>query len=160
MSAPKCSPRQKNQVSSESMQNYKGTRQKFICTSGCACYGTGAFPKLAQVTNLSARTTSNGGEIPTRDTHGIQSLQYSILQRRRCRWKRPIRGKGQDRTIDDQWALNAFRSTPFFYYHIIKKPIDEHSLQELTWNFLWQTDVMCLVRDEILADHSNRNGSR
>ncbi|KUM55443.1 hypothetical protein ACN42_g11832, partial [Penicillium freii] len=52
-------------------------------------------------------------------------------------------------------ALNAYRLVPFAQYQIISEPIDEHSLQELTWNFLWQADVMCAVRDQILADHSN-----
>lgn len=52
-------------------------------------------------------------------------------------------------------ALNAYRMVPFAQYQIISDEIDEHSLQELTWNFLWQTDVMCAVRDQILADHTN-----
>ncbi|KAJ5823751.1 hypothetical protein N7447_006091 [Penicillium robsamsonii] len=51
-------------------------------------------------------------------------------------------------------ALNAHRLILFAQYQIISEPIDD-SLQESIWNFLWQADVMCAVKDQILADHSN-----
>ncbi|CAI7661246.1 unnamed protein product [Penicillium discolor] len=113
-----------------------------------------ARAELAQLVVVSARPASGGrGE---QQKACIEENRYYIpfYRNKDDEGKYPAEEKAKVAQLIIS-ALNAYYLVPFAQFQIMSGPIDEHSLQELTWNFLWQADVICAVRDQILADHNN-----
>lgn len=114
----------------------------------------GARAESAQLVVVSARPASSGRGDQRKARTEENRYYIPFYRDEDYEAKEPAEEKAKVAQLMTN-TLNTYRLVPFAQYQIISEPIDEHSLQELAWDFLWQADVMCAVRGQVLADHSN-----
>ncbi|KAJ5521694.1 hypothetical protein N7527_005809 [Penicillium freii] len=113
----------------------KGFVQDLYVPVDAASLEYGARAELAQLVVVSARPAS-GGRGEQRKARMEENRYYIPFYRDEdYEGKDPAEEKAKVAQLMIS-ALNAYRLVPFAQYQIISEPIDEHSLQELTWNFL------------------------